>query len=247
MSPVSAAVHNNATWCDAVCRAHGCDTAWADGLWVNRSPSPQYYPNVVTLEPSDPARKLGILRSMLGGPLRRPWSVKDAFHRLDLTPLGLEVLFEADWIGLAATDSKPAEPSGMSWAEARAPGELTAWERFWRGADPDAETVSGASTFHPSLLGDADIRFLSLRRAGAVVAVAIANRSDDGSGPVVGMSNVVLGGDDPERYRPGILAAVRGAFPGLPVVGYERGDDLSAMRALGFESLERLTVWLIPA
>jgi hypothetical protein len=78
------------------------------------------------------------------------------------------------------------------------------------------------------------------------VALAIANRSDDGSGPVVGISNTVLLGDDPERYRAGAVAAVRDGFPGLPLVGYEHGEDLAAMSALGFQPLGPLRVWLSP-
>jgi len=32
-------------------------------------------------------------------------------------------------------------------------------------------------------------------------------------------------------------------FPGLPLVGYERGSELDAMVALGFERLGPLRVW----
>ena len=79
-----------------MCRALGCDTTREDGLWVNRSPSPPYYSNAVTLEPSGIAAQLTLVRSMLGSALPRPWSVKDSFKRLDLAPLGFEVLFEAE-------------------------------------------------------------------------------------------------------------------------------------------------------
>ena len=78
------------------------------------------------------------------------------------------------------------------------------------------------------------------------MALAIANRSDDGSGPVVGISNIVLQGEDPERYRLGAVMAARDAFPGLSMVGYERGDDLTAMLAIGFQPLGPLRVWLSP-
>ena len=39
-------------------------------------------------------------------------------------------------------------------------------------------------------------------------------------------------------------AAWRGAFPGLPLVGHERGDDLTAMLALGFQRSGSLRVWI---
>jgi hypothetical protein len=42
------------------------------------------------------------------------------------------------------------------------------------------------------------------------------------------------------------VAAVQAAFPGLPMVGYERGQDLVTMLGLGFRSLGSLRVWLIP-
>jgi hypothetical protein len=124
--------------------------------------------------------------------------------------------------------------------------ELAAWERAWRSMSTEDSTAGAGRLFRPSLLDDPDIRFLTGTRHGSIVSVVIANRSDDGSGPVVGLSNLVLAGGDPRLHGPGAIAAVRDAFPGLPVVGYERGGDLAALLALGFESLGPLRVWLSP-
>lgn len=225
-------------------RSFGCSTEWVDGLWVNRSPSPPYYPNAVTLGPGGSAATVGFLRSMRTWPLGRPWSVKDSFRRLDLMPLGFGVLFEAEWIGLAAADPLKTATSDTTPVRVRHPGDLVAWEGFWRSANPDAETSDVRRMFRPSLLHDPDIRFLTLARGARTVAVAIANRSNDGSESVVGISNIVLADGDREMYRAGLVASVRDAFPGLPVVGYEQGDDLVAMRDLGFLSLGLLRVWL---
>jgi hypothetical protein len=62
---------------------------------------------------------------------------------------------------------------------------------------------------------------------------AIANRT----GPVVGVSN--LFGD----WR-AAADSIAGRYPGLPLVGYESGDDLAAARRAGFTSTGPLRVWL---
>jgi hypothetical protein len=247
MSLLSAAIDNNATWCDAVCRALGCDTARLDGLWVNRSTAPPYYSNAVTLGPIDAAVQLARVRSMVDSDLRRPWTIKDSMRRLDLTPLGFETLFDADWIGLDAdrrVDSPDA--SGSAWVVATHDADLAAWERAWRTANPDAASAGLARLFQPELLDDPDIRFLAKERDGRIEAVVAANRSDDGTGPVVGMSNMVAVAADPTTAGSDAVAAVQAAFPGLPVVGYEREQDLVTMLDLGFRSLGSLRVWLIP-
>jgi hypothetical protein len=248
MITVASAVHNNAIWCDALCRALGCDTAMTDGLWVNRSPSPPYYSNAVTMDRDAEAVQLGRVRSMLSGPLPRPWTIKDGFHVLDLAPLAFEVLFDAEWIGLDADAPMSAEvASDVAWAPTDDVAGLANWEAAWRGGNDAADTAGLPRMFQPALLADPDIRFLAGWQGGSMVAVAIANRSDDGSGPVVGISNIVLPAVDPEQYRAGAVTAVRDAFPGLPMVGYERGDDLKTMGALGFGSLGPLRVWISPA
>jgi len=246
MTLLEAAVHNNAVWCDAVCRALGCDTTRVDGLWVDRSPSPPYYSNAVTLVPDAIDAQVGRVRSLLMGPLPRPWTIKDGFHVLDLAPLGFEVLFEAEWVGLDTEAGVEVAGDGSSWLAMTDDADLDTWESAWRGANDAEELIGLPRLFQPALLDDPDIRFLTGRQGTVTVALAIANRSDDGSGPVVGISNIVLLGDDPERSRAGIVSAVRTAFPGLPMVGYERGDDLAAMLALGFRGLGRLRVWLSP-
>jgi hypothetical protein len=73
-----------------------------------------------------------------------------------------------------------------------------------------------------------------------VVAGDIANRSGD----VVGVSNVFAHADA-KRSWAGCLAASIDAFPGLPLVGYERGDELVIAQALGFEAMGPLRVWAI--
>lgn len=245
-----AAVHNNAVWCDTVCRALGAHTAWTDGLWLNRSPAPPYYSNAVTTDAHATDTQLRRLRRMLGTDLPRPWSVKDGFHVLDLAPEGFGVLFEAEWIHLPVDvaidprDGDRAATATLEWSHATSVPELVAWETTWRGANPDATASGIPELFQPALLADPAMRFLAGRHGDRIVAVVAANRSDDGTGPVVGISNIVLGGPTPATLRASVVHAVRDAFPGLPVVGYERGEDLTAMLALGFRPIGPLRVWI---
>jgi hypothetical protein len=55
----------------------------------------------------------------------------------------------------------------------------------------------------PALLGDPDIVFLAAYRRGRIVEVVVGSRSDDGSSPVAGVSNLVLPAEGGEGYRNG--------------------------------------------
>ena len=244
MDLIPAAVFNNAVWCDAVCQALGCDTDFVDDLWINSGTSPPFYPNAISLTRDGSESQSRRIREMVQAGLPDGWTEKDAYETLNLAELGFRILFEAEWIGMPPGKAlATAAPSDVAWQPVISDAGLVAWEAAWRSAQtrPPGETFP--RIFMPDLLDDPDIVLLEAHREGGIVAVVVANRSDDGSGPVAGVSNVVLPEQDHAAHRAGAVAAVRSAFPGLPLVGYERGSELDAMVALGFERLGPLRVW----
>ncbi|MFV2085151.1 hypothetical protein [Micromonospora sp. LOL_021] len=75
------------------------------------------------------------------------------------------------------------------------------------------------------------------RRAGGFVLTC--------AGDVVGLSNLFAA--DSGHWSDVWAAAINEAavhFPGLPLVGYEQGDDLARARESGFEPVDALRVWL---
>jgi len=230
------AVRNNAVWCDAVCRSHGRPGTFEPHAWVSHTPTPPFYPNVVTLSGAEGADgQRATVAALATSGLARPWAVKDSFAALDLTPLGFRPLFDATWIGRSAGTPLPsAVASDVDWLTVRDAALLAAWEAAWSsGAEPPEEAV-----FCPALLADPEVAVLAGIRDGRVIAGVVANRSDG----VTGISNLFVPGDVP-GLRAAALAAVAAAFPGTALVGYEHGDDLAAMLALGFTALGPLRVW----
>jgi hypothetical protein len=80
-----AAVANNASRCDAVCRSHGHPGVFTARLWISARHALTFYPNAITLSPDVTAPE-----TQAGQDPSRPYAVKDSFARLDLTPEGLE-------------------------------------------------------------------------------------------------------------------------------------------------------------
>ncbi len=68
----------------------------------------------------------------------------------------------------------------------------------------------------------------------------MASRSAD----AVGVSNVFALDDDPDTAWPGVLDTVHRRFPGLPVVGYEHGENLAAAVRHGFRPIAPLRIWV---
>ena len=77
----------------------------------------------------------------------------------------------------------------------------------------------------------------SLARDSRSVQVAIAWRA-------IGLSNVFWHLDDPVMSYAGAASAARSTFPGRPLVGYERDDDLERAVEVGFQVIGPLRVWL---
>jgi hypothetical protein len=234
---VAAAASNNASWCDAVCRSHGHPGEFSEALWLNRGPVPRFYPNVVTLTPEGVARQLEALSALV---LPGHWGVKDSFATLDLAPLGFRELFSAQWLHLPRSGPAPTPSSGVRWARVQDARALASWEAAWSGQPESARPDAAHALFRADLLEDASTTFLAAYLGDAVVAGAIAYRAAG----VVSMSNTFLTEGAPGVLRAELLGQLAGAFPGLPLVGYEHGDELAAWCALGFEPLGPLRVWL---
>ena len=230
---VAAAAVNNAAWCDAVCRAHGRPGEFRGALWLNRAEVPRFYPNVVTLTPEGAPRQLDLL-SRLDLPGR--WGVKDSFATLDLAPLGFTELFSAQWFYFAPEKPAPASSGGARWVQVRDTAALVSWEVAWSGQPEGALPT----VFRPSLLDDAGTTFLAAYHGDTLVAGAIAYRARG----VVSLSNMFFRTAETGTLRAELLGQFLAAFPGVPLVGYEHGDELTAWCALGFEPLGPLRIWL---
>ncbi|GGT12423.1 MULTISPECIES: hypothetical protein [Streptomyces] len=222
---LEAAVRNNAEWCAAVCPG-GAFTADA---WTSPHRTPPYYPDAVTL--SRGASAAGLAAAV--DTAAPGCSVKDSYAVLDLAPAGFEVLFEAQWI------HRPAGPpagtgSSLRWSRVGSPAELAQWEAAWGDGEP-------AGLFRPGLLA-AGIAFLAGRTGdGRIAAGAAANEAAG----VVGVSNVFTAAGVPvDEAWSGALDRIAALWPGLPVVGYESGEDLEAAARHGFAPLGPLRVWL---
>ena len=234
-----AAARNNAHWCDAVCRAHGRPGEFHPSMWLNRHAVPRFYPNAATLVDGRGAHEqLDLIRALVDETGLRTMAIKDSFCALDLEPLGFHPLFEATWLWRDPTTPPLAAADDLAWARVTQPAELARWEAAWTGPDD----ATAPRVFLPALLADLDIAFLAAYRDGQIVAGAIANRADG----AVGLSNVYAceGGAAALTHTwAGCVAIGSEVFPGLALVGYERGDDLECARQAGFEEIGPLRVW----
>ena len=202
---------------------------------------PRFYPNAVTLSTNaGVADQFAAIRDLVAAAPLASFGVKDSFAALDLAPLAFHVLFEAHWLWRAASRPPPAPlATGLSWTIVQQPADLIRWEAAWNGVPADDPSALPPRIFLPALLSDPDICFIAGYADQHIVAGAIANRTGD----VVGISNVFAPEADAARCLAGCLATIIAAYPELPLVGYERGNDLMIAQALGFEVVGSLRVW----
>jgi hypothetical protein len=219
-----AAVINNAHWCDAICRSHGYPGEFTGRRWTSAGHALPFYPNAITLSPDVTAAE-----ATAGLDPSRAFAIKDSFARLDLAPHGLTPLFDAVWIALP----NPAAGDAPGWEAVTDPDGLARWETAWAGGD----NVTGL--FLPALLADPDCAVLACRQDGAQVGGAIAYTA----GGVTGISNVFKSGIAAEPLWGSAVRAVAAFRRGLPIVGYESGEDLAAARQAGFAVLGPLRIW----
>jgi hypothetical protein len=237
------AAYNNAMWCDAVCRAHDRPGEFHETLWFTRLGPPRFYPDAVTTAGVEAApAQLKAIADLIGSTRQREWFVKDSFHCLRLNSLGFEPLFDAEWIAMsgARPNVKHNLPDYRSTIVTDEAG-LIAWERSWAGEEARAAAIPQPRVFMPRLLADDSIVFVSIQGEDGIAGGGILNRGAD----VVGLSN--LFGSKIDWVWRSLTALAGEIFPGLPLVGYEHGNDLAAAKSAGFEAVGPLRIWRLRA
>jgi hypothetical protein len=225
----AAAVRNNANWCASVCRSHGIPNIFGEMAWRSACRTPPYYPDVVTLHPD--AVPIDFLPEIDTSP---GCSIKDSFAAHDLTSHGFVELFTAQWIHRPAGLRAPATPV-LRAARVSTATELRAWQTAWHGDDEPTDV------FRPALLDDPSVLVLALHRGEDLAGGVVLNRSAG----LVGLSNLfAVDSGDLAAVRSSAITAAAVHCPGLPLVGYEHGDDLEHVLANGFIALGPLRVWL---
>jgi hypothetical protein len=216
------AVDASVGWYEDLCALHGVGSMLADGLWSALEPAPPLHSDAVVVEPEVTAPR--VLARLDG---RDSCGVKDSFATMDLSGAGMRLLFSASWIHREASPSRPrGVPAG--WVTVTDADRLAEWT----GQHDTTDVLL------PPLLRRAHFRILARLAGRRIVAGAVARL---GSG-AVDVSNVYAAAGHQVDWAE--LAEVVGAhFPGRPLVGYERGDDLAAARAGGFAPVGDLRVW----
>jgi hypothetical protein len=174
-------------------------------------------------------------------PRKGAWAVKDSFHCLDLQALGFRTAFEAEWISLSLPNTKPGLLArDYRRTEVRSEAELAAWEQAWAGDDTTPPDGFEQRIFRAPLLADPEVIFAAIWAEGKIVGGGILNR---GAG-IVGLSNLFARGPDLALVWQELIDQAVERFPGLCLVGYERGPELAVAHRSGFESIGPLRVWV---
>ncbi|MEV4125032.1 hypothetical protein [Nocardia sp. NPDC049707] len=229
---VRAAARNNARWCDVVCRSHGIVGVFDAAIWSSSRRTPPLYPDAVTVSPEATAHDI-LARIDYSAPGA---SIKDSFACLDLSAAGFHVLFEAQWIYRSADRPAPAATQ-QPWRPVEDKAELSNWTAAWSRN----EQLSGL--FQPELLVTESVSVLGSWRGDRLVAGAVVHRSES----VIGVSNLFYSGIAAEDAWAECVSTVARLWPGRSVVGYERGEDLTAAVSHGFEPVGVVRVWIASA
>jgi hypothetical protein len=215
------AVDANVGWYGDLFLLHGVPAVMHDGLWSAVGPPPPLHSDAVVVEPGVTASD--VLTRLEG---RARAGFKDSFAAIDASAHGMDLLFEATWIHRDAPDPRPAP---ASWSIVRTADALAAW----------TSQHDTAEVLLPGLLDRGPFRILAKRASGQIVAGAVARL---GTG-AVDVSNVYAVPGHAVDWAE-LTAAVGAEFPGRPLVGYERGDDLAGALAGGFQPVGDLRVWV---
>jgi hypothetical protein len=216
---------NNADFYGAVFDAQLLTWTRDRSCWMSTEQPPPYYSQLVTLSPENTIEQLARIMD-LRWLLTHPWSFKDAFCTLDVSSDGFEILFEAQWFW--REPAKVKRPDG--WMQVKWPAQLRKWEAAWAANG----SPTPVQVFKDPLLSDPHFFVMAQLQNGEIVGGAIGNISDG----VLGLSNVF------GASFSAAADAVQSLSNALPIVGYERGDDLVASRACGFTEVAPLRVWM---
>jgi hypothetical protein len=227
---LSAAIEDNIAWCSAVCAAHASEARNTEATWVNLAPSPLYYPNIITRQPSAQAEVARLVDEVRRNGMRGSWGIKDSFHDLDLTPLGFSPAIEAQWF--AGTHAMRSRQREHSWEVVRRPEDLLLWERAWGGGDEHR-------LFKDGLLGERRIRFWKLGHQEEIFAGCITFSS----GKSTGLSNWFSKRTE-SIFELGVMQAVAETIDAKPVVCWAAEDERLPS---GFQPLGPLRIWISEA
>jgi hypothetical protein len=230
-------VANSLGWYEAVFRTHGLSGTLTDGVWACRGTVPPYYSNALTVAPGWIAAQAKVLVD-LAADLQRPFSIKDSFAAMDLGAGNMRELFNAEWMLLDPSKTPPeTEPRAAEWRRVTDALELARWEAAWRANGSPTNT----RVFLPALLTATDVALFAAYRDGRIVGGCVANRTPG----AVGLSNNFAEDDDKESVAAAAIAETNRFAPGMPVVGYERGDELARFVRLGFRPVGPLRIVLV--
>ncbi len=241
-SRVELAALNNALWCDTVCAAHGVPGDVLPTVWLNRNVPPPYHSNLVVISSMATQAEIdGHVQHLSSRALSPNWSLKDSFMSLDMAPRGFGVLFEAQWIWLDAdrVAAGSATAGAARCVRVTSASDLSSWEACWRQDVANEQAAAAPRQFPDTLLRDPKIAFMACVEGDRFVAVGIANRTPG----TIGLSNVVVDAPGRRAAWMSLVGLAGRLFPGFPIVGYERDDDLRAAEATGFRTIGSLRVW----
>lgn len=225
-----AAARNNADWCASVCRSHDIPNTFGETAWRSAQRTPPYYPDAVTLHPDAvPTDFLSEIDTASPG-----CSIKDSFATLEPTSDGFVELFAAHWIHRPAGIPTRATPT-LRTERISTATQLHDWQTAWYGRDGTPDI------FRPALLDDPSVLVLAFHDGEDLCGGAVLNHSAG----LVGLSNLfAVDSSDAAAAWSSAITAAANHFPGLPLVGYEHGDDLRHALASGFTAIGQLRIWL---
>ncbi|WP_432523719.1 hypothetical protein [Kineococcus sp. SYSU DK006] len=220
------AVDASIGWYEDLCVLHGVGSVLSQGVWSAASAPPPLHSDAVVVEPRVTAEHV---EQRLAG--REHAGVKDSFGALDLSGAGMRPLFSATWIHRrpAAAHVRAADAGRTPWTPVRTREQLAEWTAL--------HDTTGVLL--PALLQRGHFAVLARRVDGRIVAGAVARL---GSGAVDVSNTYAVQGHRLDWAE--LAGAVAALFPARPLVGYQRGADLEAALAGGFDAVGDLRVWV---